>query len=59
MILNSLFRGTIVIICLLHLILYSLILLGLYNQMVKGSNFVVDVSITVGLFAWWYNTQKL
>jgi hypothetical protein len=51
MILNSLLRGTGVIICLFHLILYSLIPLGLYNQMVKGSNFVVVVSITVGLFA--------
>jgi len=59
MILNSLLKGIIVIICLLHLILYSFILLGLYNQMVKGSNFVVVVSIIVGLFAWWYNTQKL
>lgn len=35
MILNSLLKGTIVIICLLHLILYSLILLGLYNQWLK------------------------
>ncbi len=51
MVLNSLLRGTIVIICLLHFIIYSLILLGLYNQMVKGSNFVVVVSITIGLFA--------
>ncbi len=39
--LNSLLKGIIVIICLLHHILYSLILLGLYNQMVKGSNFLL------------------
>jgi hypothetical protein len=27
--------------------------------MVKDNNFVVVVNIIVGLFAWWYNTQKL